>query len=64
MNLSKIGFVRNVPDGSALVSADARHDWFDSAVLARYEAQAMPVTVSASSNVTLDLKVIHPAGEH
>ena len=57
----------SVPLGSYKIFASEdieRFSWFDSPVLARYEAHAMPVTISASSNVTLDLKVIHPAGEH
>ncbi|PYS03188.1 MAG: hypothetical protein DMG16_07065 [Acidobacteria bacterium] len=57
----------SVPPGSYKIFAWAdieRFSWFDSAVLARYEANAMPVTVNASSNVTLDLKVIHAPGEH
>jgi protocatechuate 3,4-dioxygenase beta subunit len=57
----------SVPPGSYKIFAwedIERFSWFDSAVLARYEAEAMPVTVNASSNVTLDLKVIHALGTH
>jgi hypothetical protein len=35
-----------------------RNSWFDPAVLAAYEQYGTPATVSASSNVTLDLRVI------
>ena len=57
----------SVPPGSYKIFSSEdieRFSWFDSTVLARYEAQAMPVTVNASSNVTLDLNVIHAPSTH
>jgi len=35
-----------------------RNSWFDPAVLAAYEQYGTPVTVTASSSITLDLRVI------
>jgi hypothetical protein len=55
----------SVPPGSYKVFAwenIEQFSWFDSAVLARYEALGMPVTLNQSSTVTLDLKVIPAAG--
>jgi hypothetical protein len=52
---------RPVPPGSYRAFAWAIVEeflWFDPSFLTRYEAQGRPVTVTESSNVTLDLKVI------
>ena len=54
----------SVPPGSYKVFAwenVEQFSWFEPTVLARYEAQGKPVTVTESSNVTLDLKVIPAA---
>ena len=55
----------SVPPGTYKIFAwenVEQFSWFDPAVLARYEAQAMPVTINESSNVTLDLRVIPASG--
>ena len=54
----------SVPPGSYKVFAwenVEQFSWFEPTVLARYEAQGMPTTINASSNVTLDLRVIPAA---
>src|SRR5262249_1347965 len=54
----------SVPPGSYKIFAwenIEQFSWFDSAVLARYEAQGMRVTVNEASNATLDLRVIPAA---
>jgi Carboxypeptidase regulatory-like domain len=55
----------SVPPGSYKAFAwenVERFSWFDPTVLARFEPQGLHTTVNASSDVTLDLKVIPVAG--